>query len=344
MAAPGRTHDSDIAEAPSELRLRKEPFSFEFFQAVRLLERFAAQRQPVGRFTHPSREVARFCTHASLAFPASAIQALNWPEGEPPKMVVNFMGMTGPSGVLPLYYTELVCERLRARDSTLRDFLDMFNHRMISLFYQAWEKYRFMVAYERGERDRFTRHLLALIGLGTPGLQERQAVADDALLYYSGLLSRKARPAAALRAMLSDYFDVPVEIIQFVGAWRRLGADAQCSMQDARHESERLGIGAVVGDEIWDQQSRVRIRLGPLSLSQYLDFLPNGTAYEPLRALTRFFANDEFDFEVQLALKQEEVPRCELGAEGESAPQLGWVTWLKSAPLAANPADTILQL
>ena len=58
---------------------------------------------------------------------------------------------------------------------------------MISLFYQAWEKYRFTIAYERGERDRFSHHLLDLIGLGTPGLQERQSVPDDSLLFYSGL-------------------------------------------------------------------------------------------------------------------------------------------------------------
>ena len=43
---------------------------------------------------------------------------------------------------------------------------------MISLFYQAWEKYRFTIAYEHGERDRFSHHLLDLIGLGTKGLAE----------------------------------------------------------------------------------------------------------------------------------------------------------------------------
>ena len=36
----------------------------------------------------------------------------------------------------------------------------------------------------------------------------------------------------------------------------------------------------MVGNEIWDQQSRVRIQLGPLTLEQYMDFLPGhkGTA------------------------------------------------------------------
>ncbi len=344
MAAPSRTSDFDVAELTIAARLRDEPFCFEFFQAVRLLERLAPEREPVGRFVNPSAEVARFGSHASLSFPASEIQSIIWREGKPPWVLVNFMGMTGPLGVLPLYYTALVVDRLRAGDTALRDFLDLFNHRMISLFYQAWGKYRFTIAYERGERDRFSHHLLDLIGLGTPGLQDRQAVLDDSLLYYAGLLAQRPSSAAALRQMLSDYFDVPVEIEQFAGAWYRLDPGTQCCLESGNGYSEQLGLGAVVGDEIWDQQSRVRIKLGPLTLSQYLDFLPNGTAYEPLRALTSFYSSEELDFEVQLILKQDEVPRCELGSEGETAPQLGWVTWMKSIPLQRDPGDTILRL
>ena len=149
----------------------------------------------------------------------------------------------------------------------------------------------------------------------------------------------------ALRAVLADYFDVPVEIEQFVGAWRGLELEDQCRFGEVESCSEQLGQGAVVGDEIWDQQSRVRIRLGPLPLGRYRQFLPTGSAYEPLRALTRFFAGDELEFEVQLVLKQDEVPRCSLGAEDESAPELGWVSWMKSGPaFNRDPSDTIILL
>jgi type VI secretion system protein ImpH len=103
-------------------------------------------------------------------------------------------------------------------------------------------------------------------------------------------------------------------------------------------------MGAVVGDEIWDQQSRVRIKLGPMPLSQYREFLPDGSAYASLKALTKFFANDEFDFEAQLILEREEVPRCGVGVEGGAAPRLGWVSWLKSAPFPRDTDETILNL
>ncbi len=344
MASESRTVDPDVGVSVVGAKLRLEPFRFEFFQAVRLLERLLPEWTPVGKYSNPANEIAHFGAHASLAFPASQIQAMDWPEKGPVRMTVNFMGLTGPEGVLPNPYTALIIERLRASDTSLRDFLDIFNHRIISLFYQAWRKYRFDVAYEQGERNRFSRQLLSLVGLGTDGLQERQAVPDDALVYYSGLLSQRPRSAENLRQILIDYFDVPVEIEQFSGGWYHLDSDTQCCLSEGTSDSEKLGFGAVVGDEVWNQQSRVRIILGPLSLEEYLNFLPDGLCWEPLQAWVRFFSNQEFDFEVKLVLEREQVPACELGADGAAGPRLGWVSWVKSAPFGRDPGDTVLAL
>jgi type VI secretion system protein ImpH len=191
MATEGGGSDSPVDFSEVEELLRSEPYRFEFFQAIRLLERMAPDRKALGRFTNPADEVARLGTHPSLSFPASEIQSIDWPEGKPPSLAVNFMGVTGPQGPLPHFYTTLILSRLRSGDKTLRDFLDLFHHRMLSFFYQAWEKYRFAVSYERGDRDRFSHHLLDLIGLGTLGLQERLAVPDDAFLFFAGILGQR---------------------------------------------------------------------------------------------------------------------------------------------------------
>src|SRR5450631_1049603 len=140
--------------------LETVPWEFQFFQAVRLLEHMQPDRQPIGKFVSPRFEAVRFGATPRLAFPPSQLYALAFREDGPPMMQINFMGMTGPSGMMPLYYTELILERHRHKDRTMSSFLDMFNHRMVSLFYQAWEKYRVTIAYERGERDRFSHVLL----------------------------------------------------------------------------------------------------------------------------------------------------------------------------------------
>ena len=342
MAAASGTQDPDVERWPIAELMEERPWEFEFFQLVRLLARMHPERKVVGRFNNVSEEVARFGAAAEVSFPASEIQSSDFSQ-TPPLFRVNFMGLTGPQGALPLAYSDLVLDRLRARDATMRDFFDIFNHRIISLFVQAFEKYRFAIPYERGERDRFSKDVLALIGLGSPGLQNRQEVDDDSLLFYSGLLSMHARSAEGLRQMLMDYFGVPVEIEQFVGAWYPVEGESQCALGEEAGYSDQLGFGAVVGDEIWDQQSRIRIKLGPLTLKQYIGFLPGGEAWRKLRALTAFYVGDEFDLETQLFLKREEVPACELTPPDEG-PQLGWTSWIKSAQFQRDPGETILEL
>ena len=257
---------------------------------------------------------------------------------------MNFMGLTGPSGALPYTYSELILERIRAKDHGLAAFFDIFNHRAISLFYRAWQRSRFPVTYSAGPRDLFTRYLLDLIGLGTEGLRDRQEIEDEALLHYASLVAMQARSATALEQIIEDYFEVPVEIQQFTGAWYGLDDATQCAMTDMDSPSRQVGGGAVVGDAVWDRQARVRIRLGPLSMERYCDFLPEASGYTALRSLTRFFSNQSLEFEVQLVLDRAQAPGTELDFEATNAVRLGWVSWLKTAPLGIDPDDTILTL
>lgn len=250
MAAEVGMEAAAVTPSPGavERRLRERPTEFEFFQAVRLLGRLSPGRAPVGGFAHPGDELVRFAAAGSAAFPASQIQALEPAEGAPARMTVNFMGLTGPLGVLPLVYTLLAAERGRAHDGALGDFLDIFNHRLVSLFYAAWERYRFPVAHERDGDDRLTRHLADLVGLGTEGVRGRLPVPDESLLPYAGLLASGPRSAVGLRQLLADYFAVPVEVEQFVGGWYPLAEETRCLVGRDRDDSSRLGRGAVVGD------------------------------------------------------------------------------------------------
>jgi type VI secretion system protein ImpH len=330
-----------LTAAPPE-PLRKRPWDFSFYQAIRLLALAHGTRQTIGGFTPPAAEPVRLATSPSLSYAAAEIRKLEERENAPPRLTVNFFGLHGSLGVLPTRYSEAVLERLYAHDTTLRDFLDLFNHRLVSLLYRAWEKYRFPVAYEREREDRFTGYLLDFIGLGLPSLRNRQAIADQALVFYAGLLGQWPRSAAAFRLMVGHFFEVPVQVEEFAGAWRQLDSGSQTRLEDGFSRSEQLGVGMVLGNRVWDQQSVVRLRLGPLTLAQYAQFLPQGSAYGPLRALARFFCGCDLDVEVQLVLRREEAPRFALGEEAQ--PRLGWVSWIFSQPLGRDPGETILRL
>jgi type VI secretion system protein ImpH len=345
VTVPARP-DHDVAAALHivEDALHAQPYSFGFFQAVRLLERLQPDRTQIGWFDDPAHEVVRVGVYPEIAFPASEIQQLDV-SGEQPKMRVNFMGLTGPQGVLPHHYSLLVVERLRARDGALADFLDMFHHRMLSLFYQAWRKYRFVIAREDGARDRLAARLADLIGLGLGTTRQPLPFPTEALLFRAGLLASQSRSAVALEQLLGDFFDVPVEVEQMVGGWYPLTIDDRAMLGEDEMDSNVLGRGAVAGDEIWDQQGRVRLRIGPLDRPRYDTFLPGGDAYRSLAALVRFYSHDQFDFEVQLILAHEDITGVRLGTPVDEREQcLGWSTWICSAPRARDAEETVLTL
>jgi type VI secretion system protein ImpH len=335
MATESRRTDPPLAQ-----ELFDESYRFEFFQAVRLLERMYPDRNPVGRDPDASREVVRFRTQQTLSFPPSPIHDLTQDAeiDKPPEMTVAFMGLTGPLGLLPHQYTELVMERARYRDTALWRFLDIFNHRMISLFYRVWEKYHFPIAYERGEEDRFTSYLFAVIGMGTKGLRGRLSFRDQALLPYGGLIAQRPHSAVAMSGVMTDYFGAPAKIVQFPGAWLKLD-DNETRLGSANSE---LGNSTIAGTRVWSDQSKFRIRVGPMSLKKFKAFVPVGSAYKPLLELGRLFAGMEFDFDVQLVLESQEVPFTELiGSDGEG-PRLGWTSWLKTREFVSDDDQVVL--
>jgi type VI secretion system protein ImpH len=327
MEAAVRATDTSL-----ERKLFEEPFRYDFFQAVRLLEKINGG-EPVGfGDTAPKDESVRFRTRPTLEFPASEIYELN--RQDIPEMFVAFMGLMGAGGQLPLHYTELVAERARHKDFALWEFLDIFNHRFISLFYRAWEKYRFAVSYERNRNDEFTSYLYDLMGLGTRGLRGELELQDQALVYYAGLISQKPHSATAISALLSDYFGVNVVIEQFRGQWLSLDDESKSYLGQ---QSSTLGITTVAGEAIWDVQSGFGLCLGPLDIDQYKRFLPDGPLYPQLKSLVQFLTGIEFDFIVNLTLKASHVPDCTLGTQ-----KLGWTTWLKTSEFIEDDSQLVL--
>ena len=332
-------------DAPLTSVLFNEPYRFDFFQAVRLFERLFRDRRAVGRpGVPPAAEVVRFRTRQSLAFPASQIHEIaRQPESADPapapEMFVNFMGATGPLGVLPLHYTQLLVERASAKDTKLWEFIDLFNHRIISLFYRAWEKYRFAFAYERGRDDEFTEYLFCLVGLGTRGLRGRLALPDKGLLYYSGLLAQRPRSAWSIAAVLGDRFQAPARVQPFAGQWLKIEEDSLTRLGRA---NSQLGVSTIAGARVWDAQSKFRVRFGPLTLRQFRRLIPSGEDFAGVKSLARLLAGVEFDFDVQLVLRAEEVPSAVLTTRARRRSQLGWTTWLKTQPFKQDDSQVVL--
>jgi type VI secretion system protein ImpH len=323
-------------------RLQSDATGYEFLQAVRLLSRLQPGRTAIGGWADPANEPVRLSVPPSLAFPPSEVASISLPTAgkpEPARMAVRFLGLTGAQGVLPHVYSEHAATRARARDTAFRDFLDLFHHRLLSLFYRAAEYNRPQLAAERGEEDRLRAHLLDLVGAGTRGIHTRH-VSPDTLARYAGLFAIASRPAEGLAQLVSSYFVVPASIEQFVGEWRRVPNGGQQCLDDEGPDG-RLGC-AVIGDAIYDPQARVRLRLGPLTRAQFEDFLPSGRSHAALAELARLYTNDQVGVDAQLVLKRDDVPAATLGSDG--SPTLGFGTWVRSRAPTGDRDDVHLTL
>lgn len=317
--------------------LFEEGHLFSFLQAVRLLETMHPERTPPGEGIDPAAEVVRFRSAVRLDFPPGDVEEIKAANGGPAEMTVHVMGLAGVHGPLPPSITELAMERAFSGDRTLRDFLDIFNHRLVSLLYRARKRYRPALDPGAPGKGRIATTLLALIGLGTPHLAGRMGVEDRSLLPYAGFLLAKPRPTVGLVRLLEDCFGVRVEIAERKGSWHSLES-GDVTRLGASGRNRALGVSTVLGSRIWDQAARFEVRLGPLSFDQFLSFLPVGHAHRPLAAVVRFFVREELDFGLRLTLRAEEVPELRLGHR-EGGARLGWTSWLKTKPFACNDSQ-----
>jgi type VI secretion system protein ImpH len=401
--------------------LGEDVYRFEFFAAMQMLMHVRMRDLRERSGDHDFDNIAgdapvQFRVHQSLAFPTSEVHDLRVfsnRELRPLEMTVTFFGLTGQMGALPRYFTEKVMDRTSNGDFVLRDFLDLFNHRLISLFNEAGQKYRFWFAYdksvqigrvrkrqgtqkfrgfeleERPHIDRVSQNLLDLAGFGSPllrykdivrnALVNRSSIVDETFRFYAGLLSNTHRSALGLEQILSCFFGTVVKVQQFVGQWLHLPAEYRTCLpvrEDVPKPGEtkkaappkpkttpttalpRLGQNTVVGSRIWEAQGKFRIRLGPLTYQEFIDYLPGGNilptqnkdhlppgrAFRKLAQLARVYVRGDFDYDVQPTLHGHEVPWCQLGGHATPGPRLGLNTWIRNEPFREPVDDAVFHV
>jgi type VI secretion system protein ImpH len=318
-------------------QLQAEPQRFTLFAALRLLEQAYPSRPRLGESRKASDDAVRLGHAPHLTFAPSDVASFELEGSAGGRLEQNSFGLFGPNGALPLHLTEHAYERRRHKDdATFVDFLNVFQHRLISLFYRAWASADPATSFDRPQSDRFALYVGALIGLAPPAARGRDAVLDYAKLSRAGLFSQPTRSAEALETILSDYFELPVEVRQLTGAWLTTPPELRCRLGGDR-DFATLGQGATLGGATWQCQHKFEIAMGPLSLTALENFLPGGRGLKELHALVRLYTNDEWTWQLRLLLRDVEIPGIRMGRTG----QLGWTTWLGKRNQLAD--DVVIQ-
>ncbi len=324
----------DHRSAPDPLallaELEREPWRFGFLQTLRQLECLQPDRPRIASSAKASDDPIRLGQTPSMLFAPAELAALQRREaGRMPRLLVHFLGLLGPNGPLPLHLTDYARDRMRnSADPTFARFLDLFNHRMLGLFYRAWGQAQPAVSFDRPDGHRFGVYLGALQGLGLPSDRNRDAMPDLLRLHYTGHLACQTRHPEGLRSILCGFLGLPVQIEEFIGHWLMLPAN-YCWRLGESPQTGALGQTTSIGARVWDHQSKFRIRVGPLGLADYQRLLPGGESLTRIKAIVHHYLGGQLIWDLNPVLKQPEVPEIRLGQAG----RLGWTTWLMSRPL-----------
>lgn len=331
--------------------LNAEPWRFDPFQAVRILETLRRPRHAVGEGIDPLAEAVRFTGHVSYGFPPSAvvgIKGLQGPAGTvthaPVEMEVAFLRLAGQGGPLPDPLAELVRGRMARRDHAMKAFLDLFTHRLVSLVVRAKRRHHPALTDRPPDSVRMAEWLRAAVGLGTPGLAGRAGVPDRLVLRYAALFAARPRSLAGLTRILGDVIGVPVAGRNFIGEWVPLPVALTTKLGDGNAAGGRnvvLGQDAVLGGRCWDQAAAVELTVGPLDRCNFMAMLPGGILHDDIVALCRLWHDGACRVWVRLVLGAGQGEGAQLGMP---APRLGQAAWLAPKGVPGEDSQVVFRL
>lgn len=322
MANTGRSEISPVMALG-----KNKPQELYFFQAVRNLLAANDGATVPGTFGAFRKEQLLFRAVPSLAFPNSDVHAIAENEAHPslpPVWVeVNFLGLYGPSSPLPSHYTERILHS-DPEDAEVRHFLDLFNHRLVSLLYRAWLKYRIPLAFRPGATDHYSNRVFSLIGLMQAETRTRDRLDWERLLPFVGLLAMRTGSKESIRRVVANYCRVPdLEIDENVEQILEIPTEQLCRLGLA---NSRLGSNAMLGSRVRDRNGRFSLTLPELTMDHYMKLLPGGETERDVAHLIRFVSKDTIDYTLSLQLKLDEASGCAISKASRHG--LGRNAWL----------------
>lgn len=318
--------------------LLQQPYTFDFFEAMRRVECAWPALPRLGTATRPADEPVRLGHKPSLDFPPSMLASVEPIDGNRLKILGLFLGLYGPQGPLPLHLTEYVHDRMtNSRDDTLASFADIFHHRMLELFYRGWANVRPTVHFDRPQSDQFSTYVAALAGFASPALRNADELPDRAKLYFAGILAAGAKTRAGLESLLSEYLNMPVRIQECIGEWLSIVESERMKLGD--RETATLGR-SILGERVWSAQHKLRIVIGPVDTGELLQYLPGSPSLGRLRAAVMNYLGFEYAWDLQFVIRRSRVPAAKLGQFGH----LGWSSWVAPPHEGPHIDDVIIDV
>lgn len=291
---------------------------YSLFQAVRLIRHILEGKEG------ETAKGLRLKPRLSLGFPASGVERIDESGEGVFTITANLLALYGAGSPLPAFYTEDLFGDEEKSGNAVKGIIDVVNHRLYLLLYEAWTMYRSMVRIVEEGDDVLIRRFYNLIGLDSDSLGGKIAN-PGILLRYSGLFAMNARSAAGLEALLSDALRAPVRVIQMIGRKGIIPDDQKGRLG----KNIRLGLQSSLGRNVQGKGGAFRIEIGPVSTRDYQRLVPGSPDHDLLVSLTGLYVSSPLSWDMEILLDKKEKPRTVCLGSRRFA-RLGLDTWVFS--------------
>ncbi|EMV7406923.1 TPA: type VI secretion system baseplate subunit TssG [Enterobacter soli] len=288
-----------------------------------LYRRYGEPAQEPSLRTEPAQEVALFKSDPSIAFPGSELTSLIRNDAGQFTLTTKFLGFSGSQSPLPGYYLDRMAQESAQNEEGLAAFLDLFSHRWTQFAYHAWRKYRYYICFRNGGTDGFSQRMYALVGLGNKSVRDKLAINHSKMLAYAGILATPGRSPDVVCNLVSHCFDLPDVVID---NWQLRKVPVDLSQQNrlgVRYPKKKtagyvpgrsvIGINFTLGARVPDRSGKFLLRIGNLSMSRYLSFLPDGNNHDALKMFISFLLRDQLAWDLRLDLAADQAQGMRLG-------------------------------
>lgn len=298
MAGSQRQSDAALTRQLAEHGTR-----LDFFSAVHLLHRLKQGSAPSGMLGPYWDEPLRFRHSPTLQFHAGDIQGIEVEESGQVVLTSTFLGLYGAASPLAIHFSEDVIAAENADETSLREFYDLFHHRLLGLFYRSWKKYRLHSVFRLAGDDEASKRLVCFVGVDGHGGQAETGLSRLELLELAPLLAMRARPPRVLILALKRLMPgMTVTIEQFVQRRARIETEDRFTLG---RRSNVLGREATLGAHVLDRSARFRVIFGPVSYDVCETLMPGGARYPILRRVIEQFTRGTLEAEVDVILSQD---------------------------------------
>ena len=312
----------------------------DFFSLVPLLERLSPNATRIGGDGPPNKEALRFRHDPSMGFSAGDIAAgaLAYVRDDATdplsrkhavmRLTTTFLGLTGSVSPLPLYIPAEIAHN-HDGENLQANFLDIFHHRLLSLFYRLWTRYQYAREFTSNADDVWSRRVLALAAPTSETARARSASRAT-----SCSSSRRCWRRARARRAGSSWRSKKCSIC-------RRGTRVSRSSSAATRRSTKTSAcacrrrprswAAAPCSARWRTSAAIAFAsaLGPMSASEYPHYIRRGERVELVREVVNLMVREPLDYDLELLLRDDALPGFLISARRGMT--LGVTTRLRAA-------------